>query len=144
MVRLKAPVFPKYSVKLTDFGGVGDGVTMNTEAFGKAFEALEKKGGGKLIVPAGVWYTGPIVMKSNVNLYLEKGALILFNPDFDLYPLVNTVFEGLDTKRCQSPISGYGLTNIAITGEGTINGSGEAWRPLRKFKVTERHWNNTV
>lgn len=144
MVRLKAPVFPKYSVKLTDFGGVGDGVTMNTDAFSKAFDALEKKGGGKLVVPAGVWYTGPIVMKSNVNLHLEKGALILFNPDFNLYPLVNTVFEGLDTKRCQSPISGYGLTNIAITGEGTINGSGEAWRPLRKFKVTERHWNNTV
>ncbi len=144
MVRLKAPVFPKYSVKLTDFGGVGDGVTMNTEAFSKAFEALEKKGGGNLIVSAGVWYTGPIVMKSNVNLHLEKGALILFNPDFDLYPLVNTVFEGLDTRRCQSPISGYGLTNIAITGEGTINGSGEAWRPLRKFKVTETQWNKTV
>jgi len=141
---LKAPVFPKYSVKLTDFGAVGDGVTMNTDAFSKAFEALEKKGGGKLIVPAGVWYTGPIVLKSNVNLHLEQGALILFNPDFDLYPLVNTVFEGLDTKRCQSPISGYGLTNVAITGEGTINGSGEAWRPLRKFKVTERHWNRTV
>ena len=70
MVRLKAPVFPRYSVKLTDFGGVGDGVTMNTEAFSKAFEALEKKGGGKLIVPAGVWYTGPIVMKSNINLHL--------------------------------------------------------------------------
>lgn len=144
MPELKVPVFPKYSVKLTDFGGVGDGVTMNTEAFDKAFAALDEKGGGKLIVPAGVWYTGPIVMKSNVNLHLEKGALILFNPDFDLYPLVNTVFEGLDTKRCQSPISGYGLTNIAITGEGTINGSGEAWRPLRKYKVTERHWNNKI
>ncbi|MDO9635168.1 MAG: glycoside hydrolase family 28 protein [Paludibacter sp.] len=144
MSKLKAPVFPKYSVKLTDFGAVGDGVFMNTEAFYKAFDALEKKGGGKLIVPAGVWYTGPIVLKSNVNLHLETGALILFNPDFDLYPLVNTIFEGLETMRCQSPISGHGLENIAITGSGSINGSGEAWRPLRKFKVTERHWNNTV
>ncbi len=141
---IKPPVFPKYTVRLTDFGGIGDGVSMNTEAFQKAFEALEKKGGGKLIVPPGVWYTGPIVFKSNVNMHLEKGALILFNPDIDLYDIVPTVFEGLDTQRCQSPISGSGLKNIAITGEGTINGSGEAWRPLRKFKVTDRHWKSVV
>lgn len=144
MPRLKAPVFKKNTVKITDFGAVGDGVTMNTEAFRKSFEALEKKGGGKLIVPPGVWYTGPIVMKSNINLHLEKGALILFSADFNLYPLVNTVFEGLDTRRCQSPISGHNLVNIAITGEGSINGSGEFWRPLKRGKVTEKHWKETL
>ena len=77
-------------------------------------------------------------------MHLEKGALILFSPDKDLYPLVETVFEGLDTRRCQSPISGRNLENIAITGEGSINGSGEAWRPLKKEKVTEGHWKKVV
>lgn len=144
MNELKAPVFRKQSVTITEFGAVGDGMTLNTEAFRKSIETISAKGGGKVIVPPGVWFTGPIVLKSNINLHLEKGALILFSPDFNLYPLVNTVFEGLDTKRCQSPISGYGLENIAITGEGTINGSGEAWRPLKRSKVTESHWKKTL
>lgn len=144
MDKLHKPVFPANNVSIADFGGVPDGITLNTEAFSKAMDALDKKGGGTLHVPSGVWYTGPIVFKSNVNMYLEKGALILFSADFDLYPLVNTVFEGLDTRRCQSPISGRNLENIAITGEGSINGSGGAWRPLKKGKVTASHWKEVV
>lgn len=141
---IQHPVFPDYKVSITDFGGVADGITLNTGAFAKAIDALSKKGGGTLLVPSGVWYTGPIVFKSNINLHLEKGALILFSADFNLYPLVNTVFEGLDTRRCQSPISGRNLENIAITGKGSINGSGEAWRPLKKSKVTEIHWKKVI
>lgn len=144
MPLIDRPVFPDNKVSITDFGGIPDGVTLNTDAFARAMDALSKKGGGTLIVPSGVWYTGPIVFKSNINLHLERGALILFSTDFDLYPLVNTVFEGLDTRRCQSPISGRNLENIAITGEGSINGSGEAWRPLKKGKVTESHWKRVV
>lgn len=90
-----------------------------------------------MIVPAGVWFTGPIVLKSNIDLHLEKGAVILFSPDVDLYPLVETVFEGLDTRRCQSPVSGRNLENVAITGEGAIDGNGHYWRPLKREKVTE-------
>lgn len=141
---LEYPTFPSNEVSIVDFGGIPDGVTLNTDAFAKAMNALAQKGGGTLNVPSGVWYTGPIVFQSNINLHLEKGALILFSTDFDLYPLVNTVFEGLDTRRCQSPISGRNLVNIAITGEGSINGSGEAWRPLKKGKVTENHWKRVV
>lgn len=126
------PKFPDNKVNILDFGGKPDGITLNTEAFEKAMQSLSEKGGGTLVVPKGIWFTGPIVFRSNINLHLEKGALILFSPDFDLYPLVKTVFEGLDTRRCQSPISGRNLENIAITGEGSINGSGEAWRPLKK------------
>lgn len=144
MPLLEAPVFKKNTVSIAGFGGKGDGKTLNTEAFARSIEALSKKGGGKLVVPAGVWYTGPIVLKSNINLHLEKGALILFSDDFDLYPLVDTYFEGLATRRCQSPISGRNLVNVAITGQGTINGSGETWRPLKKGKVTENYWKNTV
>lgn len=94
-----------------------------------------------MVVPAGVWYTGPIVLKSNVNLHLEKGALIVFNPDLALYPVIDTWFEGWESKRCQSPISARGAENIAITGKGAIDGSGQAWRPLAREKVTEAEWN---
>lgn len=144
MPKVMIPVFPDNKVNILDFGGKPDGITLNTAAFEKAMQSLSQKGGGTLIVPKGVWFTGPIVFRSNINLHLEKGALILFSPDFDLYPLVKTVFEGLDTRRCQSPISGRNLKNIAITGEGSINGSGEAWRPLKKAKVTESHWKKVV
>lgn len=141
---LDRPVFPANNLSIADFGGVPDGATINTAAFAKAMDALSKKGGGTLTVPSGIWYTGPIVFQSNINLHLEKGALILFSSDFDLYPLVHTVFEGLDTRRCQSPISGRNLKNIAITGEGSINGSGDAWRPLKKSKVIDSHWQRVV
>lgn len=141
---IQAPVFPNNKLSLLDVGGVPDGITLNTDAFAKAINQLSTQGGGTLIVPEGIWYTGPIVFKSNINMHLEKGALILFSGNFDLYPLVNTSFEGLETRRCQSPISGNGLENIAITGEGSINGSGEFWRPLKKSKVTSSHWNQVI
>lgn len=140
MEQVKAPVFPDNEVNLKDFGAKGDGSTLCTEAFSKAINALSQKGGGKLTVPQGVWFTGPITLKSNINLHLEKGAVILFSPDPDLYSLINTSFEGLDTRRCQSPISGQNLVNVAITGDGVIDGNGEYWRPVKKSKVTESQW----
>ena len=144
MPQINAPTFPERNVTLTDFGAVGNGTHLCTEAFAKAIDALSAQGGGHLIVPSGIWFTGPIVLKSNIDLHLEKGAVILFSPDVDLYPLVETVFEGLDTRRCQSPISGRNLTNVAITGEGAIDGNGHFWRPLKKGKVTESQWKSAL
>jgi len=144
MPKVEAPVFKNNVVSVTEYGGLGNGYTLNTDAFRKAIAALAIKGGGQLTVPAGVWFTGPIELVSNINLHLEKGALILFSPDFALYPLVNTIFEGLETRRCQSPISARNAVNVAITGEGSINGSGEAWRPLKRAKVTDIYWKNVV
>lgn len=140
MPYVKAPVFPERSVYLKDFGAIGDGETLNTEAFARAIAALSEQGGGHLIVSAGIWFTGPIVLQSNIDLHLEKGAVILFSPDVDLYPLVNTVFEGLNTRRCHSPISGRNLENVAITGEGAIDGNGHFWRPVKREKVTDSQW----
>ena len=144
MPRVMAPVFLDREVSLNDFGAVGDDTHLCTEAFARAIDALDRQGGGKLVVPAGVWFTGPIVLKSNINLHLEKGAVILFSPDVDMYPLVETIFEGLDTRRCQSPISGRDLTNVAITGQGVIDGNGHYWRPLKRQKVTESQWKKAT
>ncbi|TRW23870.1 glycoside hydrolase family 28 protein [Flavobacterium zepuense] len=141
---LSAPVFPDYDVSIKDFGGVGDGVTLNTNAFAKAIAVLSAKGGGRLIVPAGVWFTGPIVLKSNINLHLQDNAIILFSPDKDLYTIVDTSFEGLDTRRCQSPIWGKDLTNVAITGKGAIDGNGQYWRALKKDKVSDKFWKEAT
>ena len=106
MPRVLVPEFPDRSISLVDAGGLGDGYTLNTKAFEKAISTLAAKGGGTVVVPFGVWLTGPIVLQSNIRLHLEEGSLILFTPDKDAYPLIETSFEGLTTMRCQSPISG--------------------------------------
>ncbi|NDW12979.1 glycoside hydrolase family 28 protein [Bacteroides sp. 214] len=141
---LTPPVFPNNEVSIKDFGGMGNGINLNTDAFAKAIDHLSQKGGGRLVVPSGVWFTGPIVLKSNINLHLEDKAIILFSPDKSLYPIVETSFEGLDTKRCQSPISSRNTENVAITGSGAIDGNGHYWRPLKKQKVNESIWAATI
>lgn len=140
MQEVKAPTIPNYTVNLKDFGAKGDGTSLCTEAFAKAFEALAQKGGGHLVVPRGVWYTGPIVLKNNTDLHVEQGAIILFAEDMALYPIQETIYEGKTARKCQSPLSGTNLTNVSITGKGVIDGNGQAWRPLKKSKVTSNQW----
>lgn len=131
---------PAYDVKVTDFGGIADGVTLNTEAFRKAISHLSEKGGGHLIVPEGIWYTGPIEFSDNIDLHLERGALILFSENLAEYPIVKSDWEGVSTHRAMSPLTARGKNNISITGEGTINGNGQCWRPVKKGKMTEAQW----
>ena len=128
-------------VSITDFGGVSDGITLNTEAFAKAIEEISSHGGGRLTVPAGIWLTGPITLKSGVNLHLERNAVVVFSPDMDLYPIQDANFEGVETKRCLAPINAVGQKNISITGEGIFDGNGQAWRVLKKSKASEDLWN---
>ena len=111
-----------------------------TQAINEAIELMHKKGGGVVVLPKGQWISGPIVLKSNVNFHLDKGALLVFTPDFSQYPLVVSSFEGVDAARCQSPISAENQTNIAITGDGVIDGNGMYWRPLKKEKLSESEW----
>lgn len=144
MPRVKETSFPDYEVSIADYGAVGDGTQSNTSAFADAIEEVSKKGGGKVVVPRGMWLTGPIQFKSNINLHLEDGALLLFSKNFDEYPLVETSFEGLNTVRCMSPIYAVGVENIAITGNGTIDGNGNAWRYVKKGKMTSSQWKSLV
>lgn len=125
------PLIPAYTVSLSDFGGVGDGVTLNTEAFAKAVKALEKKGGGHLDVPAGIWLTGPIVLKDRMDLHLSKGAVVLFSPDRKLF---------LKDGRVQPGISASKRSDIAVTGDGIIDGNGEWWRAVKRGKVSDVEW----
>lgn len=140
MPTLQRPTFKDFHVSITEFGGVGDGKTDNSEAFANAMRSISEQGGGHLIVPGGVWSTGPITFESNVDLHLTDGAVILFSDDFDKYPIIETTFEGLDTRRCISPLNAEGKTNIAITGQGTLNGNGDAWRWVKKGKLTGGQW----
>ena len=86
----------------------------------------------------------PIVLASNINIHTEKGALVIFSGDFNEYPLIETSFEGLKTYRCLSPIYGKGLENIAFTGKGVFDGSGDAWRFVKKEKVAPSVWDRIV
>lgn len=144
MEQVVVPVFPDLTYSINDFGGIGDGVYLNTDSFSKAIAALSQRGGGTLNVSRGIWLTGPISLKNNINLHLEDGAILLFSKNYDDYPLIDTYFEGLITKRCISPINGKGLENIAITGKGIIDGSGEAWRPVKKSKMTSEQWKQLI
>lgn len=144
MPLVQEPDIPDFEVSIEDFGGKGDGVTKNTMAFKDAILHISSSGGGKLIVPRGIWLTGPITLKSNLDLHLAAGALLLFTEDKDDYPIVKTSFEGLNTFRCQSPINGRDLVNIAITGSGTVDGNGGAWRMVKKEKTTEPQWKKLI
>ncbi len=132
-----APVIPDNTVTITETGGVGDGETMNTDAFRKAVSRLEKLGGGHLVVPAGVWLTGAITLKDNIDLHLERNAVILMSPmKRDHFK----VEDGKVTAKTTPAISASKRTNISITGEGTIDGNGQYWRPVKRGKVSDVEW----
>ncbi len=126
------PSIPEYTVRLTDFGGVGDGVTDNTEAFTKAISALSKKGGGHLVVPAGIYVTGLISLKDRIDLHLEKNAMVLLTPDRAKHLKNGKVQPGITASKRQ---------DISITGEGIIDGNGEWWRGVKRTKVSDTEWN---
>ena len=144
MPRVATPSFPDYRVDIRDFGAVSDGKTLCTDAFKAAIEHVNAHGGGTVVIPAGLWYTGPIELLSNVCLHSEYGALVLFTSDLDAYKIIDTSFEGLNTRRCQSPLYAYKAHNIAITGHGTFDGCGEDWRPVKKSKVTSKQWKELL
>ena len=141
---IQSPVFKKDTLNIKKYGAIADGNTLNTKAINDAIETLSKKGGGVVLVPSGLWLTGPIVIKNNINLHLTSGATLLFTPDKNKYPLVEANWEGLPQMRNQSPISAMNASNIAITGKGIIDGNGDVWRAVKIDKLTESQWKKKL
>ena len=140
----KMPTFKTDTLTITKYGAKPDGISLNTEAINAAINACSNKGGGVVVIPQGLWLTGPIVLKSNVNLHVDRAALVLFTTDKSQYKLVVGSYEGHDAPCNQSPISGTDLENIAITGEGVFDGNGGVWRAIGKDRLTNEEWQTLV
>lgn len=137
VAKAEMAVFPETTFLLTDFGAEGNGVRLNTAAIQTAIDSLSSAGGGHLRVPQGIWLTGPFELKDNVDLHLERNAIIYFSPDKSLYidpsPKATRVLGCISAERC---------TNIAITGQGIIDGNGAQWRPVKVGKFSNTELNN--
>ena len=114
-------------LNVTEYGAVPDGQTLSTKAFAAAIGAAASQGGGTVYVPAGVYLTGPIVLKSHITLHLDSGAIIRFSQNIADYPLVNSRWEGVDRLVYSPMIFGEDLENISVTGRGILDGQGEFW-----------------
>lgn len=143
--QISEPKFQALQIIINQFNAkCNDSTYLNTNAINSAISVCSSMGGGEVIVPSGRWYTGPITMKSNVNLYLCKGAILQFTPDLKKYPLVKTRWEGIDCYNYQPMIYAYGETNIAITGEGTIDGGASNDNWWRMCGATSFGWKEGI
>ncbi|NDW11449.1 glycoside hydrolase family 28 protein [Bacteroides sp. 214] len=129
MEPIKVFIYPEKDFSIADFGAVADGKTMNTEAIAKAIDACNQKGGGRVVVPAGEWLTGPVHFKSNINLHLEEGAVLRFtdNPA-DYLPAVMTSWEGMECYNYSPLLYAFDCENVAITGKGTLKPYMDNWK----------------
>ncbi|MDQ8205371.1 glycoside hydrolase family 28 protein [Pelagicoccus sp. SDUM812003] len=121
--RIQAPAFPDAVYDIREYGAKAGVKNDSSAAFAAAIEACNAAGGGKVLVPEGEFLTGPIHLLSNVNLHLEKGAVVKFSTDFSKYlPAVFTRWEGMECYNYSPLIYAFEQKNIAVTGEGTLDG----------------------
>src|SRR6218665_3160105 len=135
------PTIPEKDYNFKDFGGVADGKTLNTKAFEKAITTIAANGGGRLIVPAGTWLTGPIELKSKIDFHVEEGAIVQFSSDVKQFPIRESSPGKFEVT---APIWGNNLKDVSFTGKGIFDGAGEAWRPVKKFKTTDAQWKELL
>ena len=139
LARIRPPVFPARDFLLTAFGAVPDGETDASAAFRAAIDACHRAGGGRVVVPPGVFLTGPIHLKSRVNLHVSAGATIRFSRDPERYlPVVLTRWEGVELMGYSPLVYAFEQQDIAITGEGTLDGQAgpEHWWPWKLERTT--------
>jgi len=128
LARIKPPSFPKKDFNILKYGAKPGGTFDCREAINSAIDACAKAGGGRVVVPAGEFLTGAIRLRSNVNLYVSKGATLKFSTDPKAYlPLVHTRWEGMELMHLSPLIYAFEQTNVAITGEGTLDGQGRSF-----------------
>jgi unsaturated rhamnogalacturonyl hydrolase len=134
LARISAPLIPGHRFSILDYGAVGDGKTDSSAAITKAIADAVKHGGGRVIVPPGDYVTGPIHLKSKINLHVEKGATLLFKTDPAAYlPLVFTRWEGMECWNYSPLIYAIDAEHIAVTGEGVLDGQADMtnWWPWK-------------
>lgn len=122
LARIKPPTFPKKDFDITKYGARAGAANDSSDAIAKAIDACSKAGGGRVVVPGGEFLTTAVHLKSNVNLYLAKDATLKFSTDATKYPIVATRFEGMECMNVSPFIYAFDQTNVAITGEGTLDG----------------------
>ena len=125
------PTFPDRDFDITRHGAAPDGAD-STAAIARAVAACSAAGGGRVLVPAGTFHTGPVHLRSGVHLHVAKGAVLRFSTDpRDYLPVVPTSYEGNDCYNYSPLVYAYRQTNIAVTGEGTLDGqaSRQHWWP---------------
>jgi polygalacturonase len=125
---------------VTTYGVVADVKTPATAAIQKAIDACAATGGGRVRIPAGTYLSGPIQLRSNVDLHVDAGAVVFFSRNPDDY-LPDSADELGDRT---SPISGHDLDNVSITGPGVFDGQGDAWRPVKKGKMSDAQWTKLI
>ncbi|HEX2190044.1 MAG TPA: glycoside hydrolase family 28 protein [Longimicrobiaceae bacterium] len=141
LARIRPPVFPASEFPVTGYGAVGDGTTDDTQAFRRAIAACAESGGGRVVVPAGRFLTGPIHLRSNVNLHVAKGATVAFSQDPAAYlPAVFTRWEGVELMNYSPFVYAFEQENVAITGEGTLDGQAQPWWPWKGAWKTHPEW----
>jgi polygalacturonase len=134
LARIKAPEFPNRDFDITRSGGAGDGKKDCTEAIARAIAACNQAGGGRVMVPSGAFLTGPIHLKSNVDLHVSEGATLRFFREPRRYlPLAYTRWEGVECMNYSAFIYSFGQDNVAITGAGTLDGNCDCdhWWPWK-------------
>lgn len=146
--RIALPSIPENKVQVLKYGAKGDGVKDCKSAFDKAMKICKKQNGGTIVVPKGTYkLNGPIHFESHVNLHLEEGAKLVFSTNPKDYPIVLTSWEGTTLYNYSPMIYGINVTDVAITGSGTIDGEGHgewaSWKPLqKKAQMLSREMNH--
>jgi polygalacturonase len=118
---------PKYIFDVREFGAKGDGKTIDTKSIQAAVDACAKVGGGKVVIPAGKFLSGPIMLKSNMEFEVVAGGTLVGSANFEDYPTMQGRWEGLERTMFASLLTGEGLENISIAGQGTLDGQGALW-----------------
>lgn len=141
---IELPKFNNTTYNILDFGAKSDISYNNKTAIQAAIDCCSNNGGGMVLIPNGFYLSGPIQLKSNVNLHLASNAYLQFTKSKEEYPLIFTEYEGQRRIRTISPIMATNCHDIAITGSGTIDGNGHLWRGIKKFKLTSKEWERCL
>lgn len=137
MPDIAQPIFPDRACAISDYGAVADGTTKNTAAIARAIDDCASKGGGHVVIPSGTWFTGPIRLRSGIDLHLDDGAELVWSSDLaDYLPVVFSRYEGIENYSYSPLISARDAENIAVTGKGKLTGQGQDWVGLNDTNVT--------